>query len=197
VNPFLVRIPAFLLSLIFLCGAGAAENKSAAEAHHMDEAEFWRIVDTVHAKAGEDLEARVRFLKVELAKRGVDEIRDFQRHYDRKIVASYRWDLWGAAYVMNGGCSDDGFRYFRDWLISEGRHTFEAALRSPDSLADLPRIELAENESFGYVALGAFEAKGGGKLDRGMSTEAAAPAGKEWSEEDLPGLFPRLASKYR
>ena len=34
---------------------------------------------------------------------------------------SYRWDLWGAAYLANGGCSDDGFDYFRGWLIGQGR----------------------------------------------------------------------------
>jgi hypothetical protein len=38
---------------------------------------------------------------------------------------------------MNGGCSDDGFDYFRGWLISQGRTVFEAALENPDSLADV------------------------------------------------------------
>jgi hypothetical protein len=30
-------------------------------------------------------------------------------------------DQWGAAYLANGGCSDDGFDYFRGWLIGQGR----------------------------------------------------------------------------
>ena len=163
----------------------------------MDETEFWRIIDDVHRRAGDDLQARIDCLEGELRQRDQDAIQEFQRQYDRQIVASYRWDLWGAAHLMNGGCSDDGFRYFRDWLISEGRKTFESALHSPDSLADLPKVELAENELFGYVALHAFEDKGGGELDRDMSTEGADPKGTAWEEEDLPGLFPRLASKYQ
>jgi hypothetical protein len=163
----------------------------------MDLDAFWTIIDGVHARAGNDLDARIKLLDGEMAKRSLDDIQAFQRYYDRQIVASFRWDLWGAAYVMNGGCSDDGFRYFRDWLISEGRKTFESAMKSPDSLADLPKVELAENELFGYVALHAYEAKGGGELDRDMSTEAAEPQGKPWDEADLPQLFPRLSKKYQ
>jgi Protein of unknown function (DUF4240) len=62
---------------------------------------------------------------------------------------------------MNGGSSDDGFRYFRDWLIPEGRATLEKALASPDPLAELPRVEIAELELFGYMALELFEEQGG------------------------------------
>jgi hypothetical protein len=181
------------LLLIASIGTGCGNKKESV----MDLDTFWTIVDGVHAQAGNNLDARIKSLQIELAMRSLDEIQAFQRQYDRQIVASYRWDLWGAAYVMNGGCSDDGFRYFRDWLISEGRMTFESAMKSPDSLADLPKVELAENELFGYVALHAYSAKGGGELDRDMSTEAAEPQGKSWDEADLSRLFPRLSKKYQ
>src|SRR5262249_30250499 len=124
------------------------------------------------------------------------ELESFQRHYDEQIRRSYHWDLWGAAFVMNGGCSDDGFRYFRDWLVSEGRATFEAALGNPESLAGMDRVDVAELELFGYVALELFGEKGAGELDRDFSTEAAEPAGEAWEEADLGRLFPRLTAKY-
>ena len=176
--------------------ASTLTANNAPEVRAMDIDAFWKIIDGVRARAGNDPDARIRFLKIEMARHGIDEIQAFQRQYDRQIVASYRWDLWGAAYVMNGGCSDDGFRYFRDWLISEGRKTFEAAMKSPESLADLPKVELAENELFGYVAMDVFAAKGGGEIDRDMSTEGAEPQGKSWKEDELPKLFPRLSKKY-
>jgi hypothetical protein len=44
-------------------------------------------------------------------------------------------DQWGAAYLANGGCSDDGFDYFRGWLIGQGRKVYETVLADPDSLA--------------------------------------------------------------
>ncbi|MFE5591185.1 DUF4240 domain-containing protein [Streptomyces sp. NPDC056549] len=33
-----------------------------------------------------------------------------------------------AAYMVNGGCCDDGFDYFRGWLIAQGRNVFERAV---------------------------------------------------------------------
>jgi hypothetical protein len=40
---------------------------------------------------------------------------------------SYRNDLWAAGYLINGGCSDDGFDYFRGWRAGDrpaGRFLF-------------------------------------------------------------------------
>jgi hypothetical protein len=158
----------------------------------MDADTFWRTVDEARARAGNNINARVDELREALSSLELNELQQFQNIYDELIRRSYRWDLWGAAYLMNGGCSDDGFRYFRDWLISEGHATFDKALLNPDSLAELPRVEIAELELFGHVALEQFEKKGGGELDRDFPTEISALAGKQWDEEQLPSLFPRL-----
>jgi hypothetical protein len=162
----------------------------------MDEQEFWSIIGKARQTAGDDVEARVDALQTQLSPLDVGAIQGFQSQYDQMIHKANRWDLWGAAYLMNGGCSDDGFRYFCHWLISEGQATFECAVANPDSLAALPRQECFELESFAYVALKLFEAKGGGELERDFSIELAMPAGQEWSEEDLSTLHPSLASKY-
>jgi hypothetical protein len=161
-----------------------------------DAEKFWVIVDAVRKGAGKDTDARVDKLRENLSGLSAEELQQFQNVYDEQIRRSYRWDLWGAAYLMNGGCSDDGFRYFRDWLVSEGRVVFEKALANPDSLADLPRADMAELELFGYVALELFEEKATGELDRDFSTEIAAPVGEQWDEEQLPSLFPRLNGIY-
>jgi hypothetical protein len=162
----------------------------------MDTDKFWRTVDEARTRAGDGVDARVGELRAALASLEIDELQQFQNIYDELIRRAYRWDLWGAAYLMNGGCSDDGFQYFRDWLISEGHATFDKALLNPDSLAELPRVELAELESFGYVALELIDAKGGTELDRYSATDISTPAGKPWDEEQLPALFPRLNAIY-
>ncbi|MCI0429839.1 MAG: DUF4240 domain-containing protein [Rhodospirillales bacterium] len=162
----------------------------------MDVDRFWQIVDASRARAGSDTDARVEALRTALSGLPATELESFQAHYDEQVRRSYRWDLWGAAFVMNGGCSDDGFRYFRDWLISEGRQTFERALANPESLADLDRVELAELESYGYVALELYGEKTSDELDRDFSTEGAEPAGRPWKEEEVDRLFPRLSAKY-
>ena len=121
---------------------------------------------------------------------------EFQHKYDELLERAYRWDLWGAAFVMNGGCSDDGFRHFRDWLISEGEAVYEAALAAPDSLAAVNQDEEFGLESFGYVAAEVYEQMTDATMPRGKAVESASPAGKEWQEDELPTLFPRLTKKF-
>ncbi|MFD8951587.1 DUF4240 domain-containing protein [Streptomyces xanthophaeus] len=69
-----------------------------------------------------------------------------------EIVAAeqVRWDLmvdscsnplWAAAYLAHGGCSDDGFDYFRGWLIAQGCDVFERVAADPDALAELPIVQ--------------------------------------------------------
>ena len=79
------------------------------------------------------------------------------------MAEAYRWDLWAAAYLIQGGCSDDGFEYFCDWLISLGKHRFEAALRNPDSLAEVIEDEDDEEgrefEAFAAAVIHVWEIK--------------------------------------
>lgn len=162
----------------------------------MDKNKFWEIVGRVRVEAGEDAEARAEALYGELRTLPASDIQEFQHIFGEAMGVAYRWDLWGAAYVMNGGCSDDSFIYFLRWLISEGKPVYEEALVNPDSLASLPRLEYAEVESFGYAAVRAYEEKGRGEIERDFSIELQMPSGEEWEVEDLPSLFPRLAAVY-
>ena len=162
----------------------------------MDDERFWAFIGAARDAAGDDVEDRVGGLEQVLLNHHPDEVREFQHKYDELLARAYRWDLWGAAYLMNGGCSDDGFRYFRDWLISEGEAAYEAALADPDSLADVGQDEEFALEAFGYVAAEVYEQMTDGEMPRGRSLEPASPEGKQWREDDLPALFPRLGRKY-
>jgi hypothetical protein len=162
----------------------------------MDDSRFWMLVDAARAQAGASEQARPPALRAALAALPADEIQGFQRVYDRMIARAKRWDLWGAAYLMNGGCSDDGFRYFRDWLVSEGKVCYEQALADPDSLAEFPVQDSFELESFGYAALDAYAEHTDRPLERDFSDEGAMPEGREWDVEELAGMLPRLAGKY-
>jgi hypothetical protein len=70
---------------------------------------------------------------------------------------AYRWDLWAAAYVINGGASDDGFEYFLGWLMAQGRTRWEATRADPDSLADIVDADTGDldGEELLYIALAA------------------------------------------
>lgn len=162
----------------------------------MDDERFWAFIGAAHDAAGDDVEDRVSGLEQVLLNHHPDEVMEFQHKYDDLLARACSWDLWGAAYLMNGGCSDDGFRYFRDWLISEGEAVYEAALADPESLADIDQDDEFELEAFGYVAAEVYEQLADATMPRSQSTEPATPLGKEWQEDDLPALFPRLARKY-
>lgn len=162
----------------------------------MEDERFWAFIGAARDAAGDDVEDRVGGLEQVLLNHDPDEVTEFQRKYDELLERAHRWDLRGAACMMNGGCTDDGFRHFRDWLISEGETVYEAALADPDSLAAVSQDEEFELESFGYVAGEVYEQLTDAAMPRGKAVESASPAGRQWHEDDLPGLFPRLAGKF-
>ena len=159
----------------------------------MNEQQFWQLIETVKNTAGADLDARPELLEKQLSSLEPAAIQSFQQRYEALLLEANHWDLWGAASLMNGGCSDDGFRYFRDWLISEGERTFKTALRDPDTLVVFGQRDYFELELYGYAALHAYAARGAGEIERDDAVEFAATAGDEWDEAELPGRFPRLA----
>ncbi|MGY0486949.1 DUF4240 domain-containing protein [Streptomyces sp. WG-D5] len=127
----------------------------------MDETEFWEIVDSTREAAGGDPEDHAELLVERLLRTDPDSVLDFARHFEFRYNRAYRWDLWGAAWVLLGGASDDAFDYFRCWLIGQGREVFEGALHDPDSLAELlddfdDEVD-GDGEEIGYAADEAYE----------------------------------------
>lgn len=157
-------------------------------AKEMRETEFWIIIDQTISKVQA---AQSEGLRAALAKLGPQEIAAFDATYRAMLDRAYRWDLWGAAYVINDGCSDDGFDYFCDWLISHGRKVFEAALADPESLSEVEDLEDIRFEDFRYVAQEVFEQSTGQELDATPS-ERSDPVGKPFDEETVYDLYPNL-----
>ena len=157
----------------------------------MDESRFWKIIEDNRGDA-----ARVESV---LSRIAPDQIAEFQRIYWNHHNQLHRWDVWGAAFVINGGCGDDGFHYFKAWVIGKGRKAFETALASPDDLgrfvSGADADEGCDNESLNYAAENAFETVTGGELAHG-SIEGQEPSGTPWDEEEVDGLYPTLAAKF-
>jgi hypothetical protein len=112
----------------------------------MSPEEFWAILDTT---TDHNERTQWKLLYNALLQRSPSEIIGFNLALDREADRAKTWDLWGAAYIANGGASDDGFKYFRYWLVSRGLNTFEKVLADPDILADIVpsnRIETLEFE---------------------------------------------------
>lgn len=162
----------------------------------MNDAEFWGIIETARDAAGDDIEGRADTLAKELEALPLDAVQSFQLTYDACLERANRWPLWGAAYFLLGGCTDIDFRYFLDWLISEGRQVYEQALIDPDSLAARAEADCCQLDAFGYAAQDVYESKGGEELQRNFPVESARPFGSQWDEDSLRRKFPRLAERF-
>jgi Protein of unknown function (DUF4240) len=157
--------------------------------------EFWALIERSREAHGDQEEALRKLLRG----RTSDELQEFHRIFDEQNARAYRWDIWGAGYVLNGGLGDDSFDYFCYWLIGRGRDTFEQVLADPDSLADVPGAEPGKTDAEGLwgAAWEAHQDTYGTKLPipEGSSKVPAEPAGEEWDDDDLDELFPRLTAQ--
>jgi Protein of unknown function (DUF4240) len=114
----------------------------------------------------------------------------------------YTWDLWGVAYILNGGCSDDGFEYFRAWVLSRGRSATELARSDPEgfglSVSPDTGPDEMECEELMYAGGSAYKTLTGDFGPPRVTPLPAAPSGEEWEEsiESLRSRFPRLAAHW-
>ena len=163
----------------------------------MDTGRFWSIVDATCVATNQD--DQLNLLAEQLSRLSQADLLAYHARYHQTLADANRWDLWGAAYVINGGCGDDGFRYFRDWLISCGRKVYEDALSDPQSLAryapDMDGAE-AEFESFCYVADEVHEERFGSPIEQEVPDAEGEPVGQPWDEDEVYEMFPELASAY-
>ncbi|MFI1438687.1 DUF4240 domain-containing protein [Streptomyces fructofermentans] len=132
--------------------------------------EFWTVIETARTDAaltsGNPDDAFASALVERLAATSKQTILEYQQRFDQLRGAIYRWDLWAAAYLIGGGCSDDAFMDFRAGLIAQGREWYDRAATAPDVLAQHPDViaaaaegsdEALFNETVNYAASYAYE----------------------------------------
>lgn len=157
--------------------------------------EFWKIIEAARADT-ESGEADMDAIKSTLEGMKAEEVLGFDRELQRRRAESYRWDLWAVAYIVNGGCSDDGFDYFRGWLISKGRAYFEAALAHPVRAADDAEPDANECEDLLYIPASVYKGKTGGYPPKSDVPFPSNPVGEAWEEDALEELYPELWERF-
>ncbi len=163
----------------------------------MDEKAFWELIESSRAESDGDVDALLEVLRERLAELPSERIVAFDRIFGVLHAGAYRWDLWAAAYVIQGGCSDDRFMDFRSGLIGLGRDVYYAALSDPESLAALPgEAEEIAVEELTYVASEAYEAATGEELPDRESSGPSEPIGEPWDEATVGQKYPKLAKRF-
>ncbi|KOV71645.1 MULTISPECIES: DUF4240 domain-containing protein [unclassified Streptomyces] len=128
----------------------------------MDTDAFWRVIDAAR-DSDEPLNVAVAAL---LSGRTAEEVLAFEYRFARLRSDVHRWDVWAAAYLIGGGCSDDRFSDFTAGLVALGREWYERAATCPDALAEHPTVRAAAAagdqdavfaEEFNFVSSRAYE----------------------------------------
>ncbi|WP_431951498.1 DUF4240 domain-containing protein [Actinacidiphila sp. bgisy167] len=132
----------------------------------MDIDRFWSLIASARSTAATSGEPFDEVLADLLTGLPAPEILAYAERFDALHDALYRWDVWAAAYLVGGGCSDDSFIDFRAGVIAQGRAWYERVAAAPDSLAGHPAVVAAAragsddalfHEEVDYVAAEAFE----------------------------------------
>ncbi|MCA9049079.1 MAG: DUF4240 domain-containing protein [Planctomycetaceae bacterium] len=159
--------------------------------------EFWSLIDSTRGDV-DDPWGHAEAVESELEQKSPEDIMDFERHLSALMEKSYNWDLWGAAYLINGGCSDDGFDYFRGWLVLQGKKVFEQALKDPDSLADYSGTEMeVECEEILSAAFNAYQTSAG-KDFPGVPINCP-DLGEDWDfddDDEMSSRYPKLFARF-
>lgn len=198
-----------------LFGKKESAKKEVSKTYHqdieitfemLDETLFWEIVDS-SVNNTENQEAQEIYLVKEIEKLTPKQMIGFRLRTDKLLYDTYNSEMLCAGYIINGGCSDDGFEYFRNWIISRGKEVYYKAKHNPDSLITehTGGDDYFDFEGFWYVALTAFENKTGKELydyisDDFKMNERHYPNFEFTWEEDKPetmkNICPNLFEKF-
>jgi hypothetical protein len=168
--------------------------------------DFWAVIDRATADQPDSPDEVAKRAAAHLATREPEEIVGWDGHLGRVMAASGTEDLWAAAYLINGGCSDDGFDAFRGWLIAHGRSALASAVADPDSLADLPEVRAAalsgavfEAEEVLSIGVQAYALATGRELPPSPAGPSRPEAAQLWDfddEDEMRRRLPQLSALF-
>ena len=169
--------------------------------------DFWAVIDRATADRPASPAQVAERAIADLAARDPEEIVAWARHLDKVLAASGTEDLWAAAYLINGGCTEDGFHNLRGWLVPHGRQAVRASVQSPDVLAGMPAVRAAaengavfEAEEVLSIAAQAYQKATGEPLPAAADRPRIRPEVADlWDfddEEETHKRLPRLAALF-
>ncbi len=172
---------------------------------------FWQLIDNAKTGTDGDIDKVYDNLFNILFDLDAPEIVIWGKIFNEYQNLSYKEKLWAAPYVIDNGCSDDGFDYFRGWLTAQGKTVFMNALKDPDSLVD---VEEAKGGELYFakvlsVASKVYFKKTGNEeelyatslSDEVKSTmlaeiQYAEDMDYKWEDDELERIVPKLCKKF-
>jgi hypothetical protein len=162
----------------------------------MNHTDFWALMDTTSVASDGDGNRHADLLIDALATLPEQEIVDFDTLFQEHMDRAYHRNLWAAAFIIQCGCSNDGFMDFRAWLISRGQSVFENALADPESLVTV--IE-SDNETYIIkifaISKYAYHQKTGRDMPYKLH-HVPELIGDAWDEDTVGQKYPKLHAKF-
>lgn len=158
---------------------------------------FWQLMDDTRAASDGDPFEQGQQLAAALAALTPEEIVAFDDLAHELQEQAFTAELWEACYVIEPGCSEEGFLAWRQWLIGQGRAAFERVLAEPDRLADL--VDAEQDSGFELllgVADEAYAQVTGGLLPIRLRPPQPLKGELHEDDEDIFKRFPRLTAKF-
>ena len=118
---------------------------------------FWELIAQAKEHCGQDQDTYAQWLVDRLTALGPEQALRYDAIVHGYRDLAHKYGLWNAASILCDGCSDDGFMDFQGWLIAQGKEVYMAALKDPDSLADIPAYGGCCFESLSYVGDSVYE----------------------------------------
>ncbi|MET3129270.1 hypothetical protein ABID42_004392 [Arcicella rosea] len=95
----------------------------AKTAEMLDEDLYWKIIDK-SLKNTSNQDDQEQYLINEIGTLTPKQMIGFRLRTDKLLYDTYNSEMWCAGCIMNNGSSDDGFEYFRNWVISRGKKAY-------------------------------------------------------------------------
>ena len=173
----------------------------------MSKDDFWNLIAEAKKECGQDLSLTARWIEDRLVTLGPQQAHDFDCISYGYVRLGDQYGLQSAASIIWECSTDDGFGAFLPWLIAQGKDVYLAALKNPDSLADIEPYGGCEFESLLNSGTRALRSMPNANehisllykeipedLEKDIIYGEGIGYPYEWSE--LPQYVPRLCAKY-
>ena len=99
--------------------------------------EFWKIIDEIHERCGNDQRLSLRWSREQLMQLPPSQVLAWHCIFHSFKDAADKKRLLSVFNFMTGSDDRNTFINFRAWLISQGEKTYYKVLRNPDRLAEI------------------------------------------------------------